>query len=132
MELARVDERSRNLAALVHLASYSSFVLPWFAPFLVPVVAIALGPADPYVRQHAYKELDFQISYLLWISLALLFSLVLVGIPFLLVLLVMYFVTPLANLLSASQGAEASYPLALPIFSSSRAPLSVGSNANAW
>lgn len=106
----------RNWAMGAHL---SSLVAAYVAlGFLGPlVVLIAVGDRSPMVRRHAVEALNFNLSWLLYIVLAAILAIVLIGVPILLALGIGYLVLVVLAAVEASRGGDFRYPLTLRLIS---------------
>ncbi len=114
--LAEPDTTARNLAIVAHLAAYSGFFLPAIAPIVIPILILASRPDDPFVREHALESLNLEIT--LWGAIALsgLLSLVLIGIPFLLVALLFGMIAPISAAVAAASGHSHRYAFTIRFF----------------
>lgn len=115
-ELTRPDAASRNLAVVAHLAAYSALLLPVIAPIVIPIVVLALKPGDPYVRDHALESLNLEITLWLAIGIFGLLSIVLIGIPFLVVTVLFGLIAPIPAAIAAATGEEHRYSFIIRFF----------------
>ena len=108
--LSASDERTWAIAA--HL---SSFVAAYVALGLLGPLTVMLiaGPRSAYVRRHAVEALNFNISVLIYLAVAAVLSLVLIGIPMLIAIGVLYVISVIRGAIAASRGEEFRYPLTL-------------------
>lgn len=113
LEHETMDERSRRIALLAHLAAYSNLFLPAIAPLLLPIAVLALWPDDPFVVDHAKESLNFQISLWIYGGIFGLLSLILIGLPFLLVVLGLGLVMPIVASVETLSGNLYRYPLTI-------------------
>jgi len=108
--LSASDERTWAIAA--HL---SSFVAAYVALGLLGPLTVMLiaGPRSAFVRRHAVEALNFNISVLIYLAVAAVLSLVLIGIPMLIAIGVLYVISVIRGAIAASRGEEFRYPLTL-------------------
>ena len=108
--LSASDERTWAIAA--HL---SSFVAAYVALGLLGPLTVMLiaGPRSAFVRRHAVEALNFNISVLIYLAIAAVLSLVLIGIPMLIAIGVLYVISVIRGAIAASRGEEFRYPLTL-------------------
>ena len=108
--LSASDERTWAIAA--HL---SSFVAAYVALGLLGPLTVMLiaGPRSAFVRRHAVEALNFNISVLIYVAVAAVLSLVLIGIPMLIAIGVLYVISVIRGAIAASRGEEFRYPLTL-------------------
>lgn len=106
----------RNWAMGAHL---SGFVAAYVAlGFLGPlVVLLVAGDKSPFVRRHAIEALNFNLTWLLYILVAGILAVVLIGLPILLLLAVGYLVLVILAAIEASRGGEYRYPLTIRLIS---------------
>lgn len=64
-----LSENQKNLAALIHVSTFSKFFFP-FGNFIVPLLLWTSNKEKPFVESHGRKALNFQLSMLLY-SIAL-------------------------------------------------------------
>jgi len=114
--LSLPDSTSRNLAVVAHLAAYSAFVLPALAPIIIPIVVLAVRPGDEYVRQHALESLNLELTVWLALTCFGVLSLLLVGIPFLLVTIAFALIAPIPAAISAATGEPHRYRFIIRFF----------------
>jgi uncharacterized Tic20 family protein len=104
----------RTWAMVSHLAS---FLAAWIAlGLLCPILVLILKGSRPFVRQHAYESLNFQLNAL---TIAALFFVVgvltlgigfIVGIPFVIAYLIWYAILVVSASVKASNGEPYRYP----------------------
>src|SRR5215831_6623584 len=96
--LSASDERTWAIAA--HL---SSFVAAYVALGLLGPLTVMLiaGPRSAFVRRHAVEALNFNISVLIYVAVAAVLSLVLIGIPMLIAIGVLYVISVIRGAIAA-------------------------------
>lgn len=110
------DESGRNLAVVSHLAAYSGFFLPAVAPLLIPIFILSMRPDDPFVREHALESLNLEITLWVAITIFAILSLVLIGLPFLLVAVLFGMIAPIPAAIAAAEGRIHRYPFVVRFF----------------
>jgi uncharacterized Tic20 family protein len=111
-------QTDRNWASASH---WGTLVAAWLAMgFLAPlIVMLTVGQQSPYVRRHAVESLNFQISLLIYLVAATIFSVVTIGLGLIIVLplgavaLVAILVFLVQASVKAANGEEYRYPFTL-------------------
>lgn len=113
VESDRPDVEERNWAMLCHLSTFAGYLFP-FANILAPLLVwILKREGNPLVDDQGKEAMNFQISITLYVLIALVFSLILIGIPFLLGLLLADLVLTLVAAVKAGDGETYRYPFTL-------------------
>ncbi len=103
----------RNWSMLVHLSALSGIIFP-FANIIAPLVVWLLFRArSDMVDYHGKRALNFQISMTIWIVIAALFSIILIGIPFLIGLGLISIIWTIMAAVRASRGDPPGYILSI-------------------
>jgi len=106
-------EQEKNWQMLCHLSSFAGFLFP-HGNILGPLVVWMVKKDQiPFVNDQAKESLNFQISLTIYTLAAGLSSLVLIGIPFLLALLVFGIVEVAQASVKAEKGEKHRYPLCI-------------------
>jgi uncharacterized Tic20 family protein len=113
-----VSQTDRNWASAAH---WGTLVAAWLAMgFLAPLlIMLTVGNQSPYVRKHAVESLNFQISLLIYGAVAVLFSILTIGlgliivIPVALAAFVAILVFVIQASIKAANGEDYRYPLTL-------------------
>jgi hypothetical protein len=105
-------DAERSWAMAAHLSGFlAAYVaLGFLGPLVVLLVA---GNRSPYVRRHAVEALNFNLSWLIYLAVAGLLAVVLIGIPILVGLGIAYLVLVIMGAVEASRGGEYRYPLTI-------------------
>lgn len=82
----------------------------FFAPFLVPILFFLITSEDE-VKRTAIQALLFQVVFGILIGIAALFTIVLVGLPFLLVFLIIFWIAPVIGIFNALGDRQWNYPI---------------------
>jgi uncharacterized Tic20 family protein len=117
-----VTQTDRNWAAAAH---WGTLVAAWIAMgFLAPlIVMLTIGNQSPFVRKHAVESLNFQISLLIYFTVAVLFSLftlllgLIIVIPLALAAVVAVLVFLIQASIKAAHGEDYRYPLTIRLVS---------------
>jgi uncharacterized Tic20 family protein len=112
------EQTDRNWASASH---WGTLVAAWLAMgFIAPlIIMLTKGNESPFVRRHAVESLNFQISLLIYSGVALLFSIITIGLGLIIVIPVgiAAFIAALVFLIQASvkaaNGEDYRYPLTL-------------------
>lgn len=103
----------RNLALLAHLGTLAGYLVG-FGQIIVPLVIwVMKKDASEFVAANALESLNFQISISLWLAISALLTIVLIGIPMLIVLGIIDLVCIVLAAMKASDGEVYRYPLSL-------------------
>jgi uncharacterized protein len=108
-----VDQAVRNTAVAAHLSSFVGLVVPFGSVIGPLAVWLTRRDRDPFIDDAGREALNFGISIAIYGSLLLVATLMLVGIPLLIVGVIAWVV--LASLAAAkvSQGQAYRYPLTM-------------------
>ncbi|MYD37054.1 MAG: DUF4870 domain-containing protein [Dehalococcoidia bacterium] len=103
----------RNWSMLAHLSAFAGLLFP-FANIAAPLIVWLIFRArSDMVDYHGKRALNFQISMTIWIVLAVMFSFVLIGIPFLIGLSIVSIVWTIVAAVRASRGDPPGYILSI-------------------
>ena len=105
--------QSRTWEVLCHLSSLTGKVIPFghiFGPLLVWLLKRA---ESPDIDHHGKEALNFQLSMTLYILLLVPFCFVLIGIPFVILLVLLDLVFTIVAAVKASSGQAYRYPLTI-------------------
>lgn len=82
----------------------------FFAPWLVPIIFFLIG-SDEEVKSISVQALLFQVVMLVLLTISVILSFLLVGIPFLIVFGIMYFIAPIIGIVKALSDEPWRYPI---------------------
>ncbi|WP_409367338.1 DUF4870 domain-containing protein [Lysinibacillus sp. 38-6] len=82
----------------------------FFAPFLVPILFFLIS-SDEEVKSISVQALLFQIVMGILIVIAGIFSLLLIGLPFLLIFIAMVYIVPIIGIVKAFSDIPWRYPI---------------------
>lgn len=102
----------RNLGMAAHL---SSFLGAWVAlAFVGPLVLWLVKRDDhPFIEHHAKEALNFNLSVLLYGAIAGVLSLLLIGLPFLIAIVVAWVILTIVAAVKAANGEGYRYPMTI-------------------
>ncbi len=107
----------RNLALLSHLGTLAGYMVG-FGHIAVPLVIWLLKKDESeFVRVNALESLNFQISMTIWLAVSAVLTIVLIGIPMLIVLGIVDLVCIVLATMKASNGETYRYPLTMRLVS---------------
>ena len=110
-ESATADERL--YATFLHLSLLAHIVLSGFA-ILVPVIMwIIKKDESPYIADHGREAINFQISLIIYSIIAAIFSIVLIGLPFLLLIPIYALICMVIAAVAANRGELYRYPMTI-------------------
>ncbi len=114
IDTAPKDER--NWAMFCHLSGFFGYAFPFLGNILGPLVMWLLKREEwPLVDNQGKEALNFQISWTIYGFAACLFSVILIGIPFLLALFVSHVILMIVATIKASEGQHFRYPMTMRI-----------------
>lgn len=82
----------------------------FFAPFLVPILFFLIS-TDDEVKRTSIQALLFQIVFGILITIAGVLSFILIGLPFLLVFLAIFWIAPIIGIVKAISDRSWDYPI---------------------
>ncbi|WP_432352380.1 DUF4870 domain-containing protein [Sporosarcina sp. A2] len=98
---------TKGLKILIHASAF-------FAPFLVPVVIFILTlfvELDDQIKRLSIQALLFQITMLILITISVILSFIIVGIPFLLAFIIMTLIIPIIAIIKTINDESYNYPI---------------------
>ena len=113
-EVRNLSETERNWAMLCHLSAFAGFFFP-FGGIIGPLICwLSRKDESPWVNENGKTSMNFQLSILLYMVLALPLCFILLGIPIVMFLGVLKIVCIIIASVKASKGERFKYPLAIP------------------
>ncbi|MCL1697750.1 MULTISPECIES: DUF4870 domain-containing protein [unclassified Lysinibacillus] len=82
----------------------------FFAPWLVPILFFLIG-SDEEIKSISVQALLFQVVMVVLLTISGILSFLLVGIPFLIVFGIMYFIVPIIGIVKALSDEPWRYPI---------------------
>lgn len=82
----------------------------FFAPFVVPILFFLISSEDD-VKRTAMQALLFQVVFGIFIAIASVLSFILIGLPFLLVFLAIFWIAPIIGIIKALSDQHWNYPI---------------------
>jgi uncharacterized Tic20 family protein len=114
-EIRVLSETERNWAMFCHLAAFGGYLIPFIGGIIGPLICwLSRRDESTWVNENGKSSLNFQISILLYIVLALPLCLILIGFPIIGFLVTFNIVCIIIASIRASKGEEFKYPLAIP------------------
>jgi len=111
------DSDERNLALLAHLGTLAGYLVG-FGHILVPLVIwLVKKDQSEFVRVNALESLNFQISMTIYIVVSAVLSILLIGIPMLIVFGIIDLVCIVLATMKASAGETYRYPITIRLVS---------------
>jgi uncharacterized Tic20 family protein len=112
-EAGAADQAVRNTAVAAHLSTFAGLVVPFGSVIGPLAVWLSRRHRDPFIDQAGREALNFGISIAIYGAVVLVATLMLVGIPFLIVGVVAWVVLASLAAAKASQGQAYRYPLTM-------------------
>ena len=105
----------RMYAMLCHLSVFSGFIIP-FGNIIGPLVIWQMKKHEfTLVNDQGREVLNFQISMLIYIAIAAVLCIFIIGIPILIGLLIFNLIITVIGALKANEGIRYRYPMCLQI-----------------
>ncbi|ATP42247.1 hypothetical protein CSE16_20765 [Solibacillus sp. R5-41] len=82
----------------------------FFAPFLVPILFFIISTEED-VKRISMQALLFQVIFGIFIAIAGVLSFILIGLPFLLIFLAIFWIAPVIGIFKALSGSDWNYPI---------------------
>jgi len=113
-DIRELSESERNWAMLCHLAAFAGYFFP-FGGILGPLICwLSKKDESQWVNFNGEQALNFQLSILLYMVLAVPLCFIIVGIPILIFLGFLEVICIVIASVKASKGEEFRYPLNIP------------------
>jgi len=109
----QVPEEQRTWGMLAHLSALAGFIIP-FEHIVGPLIVWLMKREGwPFVAENGKESLNFQISMTIYMVAATILSLLLIGLPFLLVLPLLDLVGIVIAAVRANKGQTFRYPASI-------------------
>ncbi|KOP79744.1 hypothetical protein AMS59_05950 [Lysinibacillus sp. FJAT-14745] len=82
----------------------------FFAPWLVPIIFFLIG-SDEEIKSIAVQALLFQVVMVVLLTISGILSFLIIGIPFVIVFGIMYFIAPIIGIVKALSDESWRYPI---------------------
>lgn len=113
-ELSKLSESERNWAMLCHLSAFAGFFFP-FGGIIGPLICwLSRKDESLWIDMNGKASMNFQLSVLLYIVLAIPLCFIIVGIPIVMFLGLLKIVCIIIASIKASKGEKFKYPLSIP------------------
>jgi uncharacterized Tic20 family protein len=113
-DLSKLSESERNWAMLCHLSAFAGFFFP-FGGIIGPLICwLSRKDESLWIDENGKASMNFQLSVLLYIVLAIPLCFIIVGIPIIMFLGLLKIICIIIASIKASKGEKFRYPLAIP------------------
>ena len=113
-ELSKLSESERNWAMLCHISAFAGFFFP-FGGIIGPLICwLSRKDESLWIDMNGKASMNFQLSVLLYIVLAVPLCFIIVGIPIVMFLGLLKIVCIVIASIKASKGEKFKYPLSIP------------------
>ena len=113
-EIRELSESERNWAMFCHLSAFAGFFFP-FGGIIGPLICwLSRKDESRWVDQNGKASLNFQISILLYMVLAVPLCIIIIGIPIVIFLAFLKVICIIIESVKASKGEEFKYPVTIP------------------
>ena len=107
------EQQVRQWGMILHFSQFAGYVIP-LAGLLVPIIIWQIKKNDmPVIDAHGKNIVNWIISALIYAVICFIFSFVLIGLPFFIVLGVLCVAFPVVAGIKANNGEVWKYPLAI-------------------
>ena len=107
----KITSDEKNIALLSHLSGVLLYIAPGFNILIPLVIFLIRGKEEGFVAHHSRQALFFQVITTIAMGVFLFLSVLIIGIPFLIVLVILHIVYSVLGTLAASRGEYYTYPL---------------------
>ncbi len=109
-----LSESERNWAMLCHLSAFAAFFFP-FGGIIGPLICwLTKRDESVWVNENGRSSLNFQLSMLLYIVLAIPLCFIIIGIPIIVLLGTLKIICIIIASVKAAKGERFRYPLLIP------------------
>lgn len=113
-----IDKETNTWALVLHLSMLAGFLVP-LAGLIAPVVIYLLKKdALPGLVAHGHVVFNWIVSFIVYGLIGTLLSVVVIGIPILMALVLVSLIFPIIGAIKASDGVVWRYPLSIQVFKS--------------
>jgi len=113
-ENRELSETERNWAMLCHLSAFAGFFFP-FGAIIGPLICwLTKKDESAWVNENGRASLNFQLSMLLYIILAIPLCFIIIGIPIIIMLGTLKIICVIIASVKAAKGERFKYPLVIP------------------
>jgi uncharacterized Tic20 family protein len=112
-----LTETERNWAMFCHLSAFAIFFFPFGGIFGPLICWLTKKDESVWVYINGRNSLNFQLSLLLYIVLAIPLCFIVIGIPIVILLMTLNVVCIIIASVKASKGEDFRYPLVIPFIS---------------
>lgn len=105
-------EKTQYLA-LMHISQFAGMITGGLGFVLPLLMWLMVRDKDAEIDEHGKKIINWSISMFIYFFIAVLFSIVLIGVPFLLLLFVVSFIFPIIGAIRATHGELYQYPFTI-------------------
>lgn len=113
-EIIELSESERNWAMFCHLSAFAGYFFP-FGGIIGPMICwLSRKDESLWIDQNGKQSMNFQLSILLYMVLAIPLCIIIVGIPILIFLGFLEVICIIIASVKASKGEEFKYPITIP------------------
>lgn len=112
-EIAGAGKDEKMWAMLCHLSTFAGYVIP-FGNIIAPLLIWIMKKEEfPLADDQGKEALNFQISFMIYLAIALLLIIVVIGIPLVVVLVLFEIIITIIAAVNAYDGARYRYPMTI-------------------
>ncbi len=113
-EVKQLSESERNWAMLCHLSAFAGYFFP-FGGIIGPLICwLSRKDESAWVNENGKASLNFQLSMLLYMVLAIPLCFIIIGIPIEIFLSILELICVVIASVKASKGELFKYPISIP------------------
>lgn len=110
----RVTADDCTWGTFIHLAAFAGLIVPVLGSILGPLVLWLIKKDDSeFLDDHGREAVNFQISVILYSLIAAILTIICIGVPLLIALLVIEIVCPIVMAIKANRGEYVRYPVTI-------------------
>ena len=113
IEKSHPSKDERTWAMLCHISTFCGMIIP-FGNILVPLIIWLIKKDElPFVDDQGKEVLNFQISMVIYMIIAGILCIILIGIPILIGIIIFDFITTIIATVNANDGKYYRYPITI-------------------
>ena len=113
-EVRNLSETERNWSMLCHLSAFAGFFFP-FGGIIGPLICwLSRKDESSWVNENGKSSMNFQLSILLYIVLAIPLCFIIIGIPIVVFLGILKVICIIIASIKAAKGERFKYPVSIP------------------
>ncbi len=104
-----------SFSSFLHIAQFAGFILP-VAGWALPIVMWSMNNSNKFIDTNGKHVINWLISSTIYIVITSILTLLLIGLPLLIIVGVLSLIFPIVGAVKAGSGVAWKYPLSIPFF----------------